>query len=350
MEFGAFLEFNGRQGMSEADAFDEGMTYVDIAEKGGLDSVWLAELHFIPRRSVLSSPPVVGAAIASRTKRLKVGTAVRVLPLGNPLRIAEEIATLDHVLKGRFEFGVGRSGGLGTYQAFGVSYDGSRDRLYEYLDVILKAWTNERFSHKGTYFSCDDVCIVPKPYQSPHPPVRIAATTSNTFTFLGHKGFHIFMALQSLGIDTVAEQVRSYKKAWKESCHQGEPSALLRIPMYVGETREDALTVPRESHMTQLRNLGERMAAGKVVGPTAESGEDIAHYARRLLGLSWEEVVREQVVVGTPEMVVDRLHELRERLQPSGVIFELNAGVMIPREKIARSLQLFCDKVMPVFK
>ena len=107
------------------------------------------ESHFNAERSVLSAPLVLASAIAARTERIKVGTAVQVLPLGNPLRIAEEAATLDHVSGGRFEFGVGRSGLPGSYEGYNLLYSESQERFAEYLEIILKAWTSERFSHEG---------------------------------------------------------------------------------------------------------------------------------------------------------------------------------------------------------
>ena len=122
MEFGIFHEFPSLSGGSDADSFAAAFEVVDGAEKWGLDAIWLAELHFDPERSVLSSPMCVASAIAARTERLKIGVAVQVLPLCNPLRIAEEAATVDQISHGRLIFGVGRSGVAKTYEAYGVPY------------------------------------------------------------------------------------------------------------------------------------------------------------------------------------------------------------------------------------
>ena len=122
MQFGSFMEFHRREGSTQADAFREAFDHIALAEELGLDAVWLAESHFNPARSVLSSPHAIASAIAARTKRLKVGTAVSVLPLGNPLRTAEEAATIDHISEGRFEFGVGRSGLPGSYEGYNIPY------------------------------------------------------------------------------------------------------------------------------------------------------------------------------------------------------------------------------------
>jgi alkanesulfonate monooxygenase SsuD/methylene tetrahydromethanopterin reductase-like flavin-dependent oxidoreductase (luciferase family) len=111
MEFGMFHEFPALPGRSQADAFDEALTQVEAAEQWGLDAMWLAELHGDPQRSVLSDPLGIANAIAVRTRRIKIGIAVQVLPLCHPLRLAEEAATVDQLSRGRLIFGVGRSGG-----------------------------------------------------------------------------------------------------------------------------------------------------------------------------------------------------------------------------------------------
>src|SRR5271156_6641413 len=177
MEFGVFHEFPRATGQSETQAFDESFEQVDAAERWGLDVMWLAELHAAPTRSVLSAPLNVATAVATRTRRMKIGTAVQVLPLCHPLRLAEEAATVDQISDGRLIFGVGRSGFAHTYQAYGVPYEESRERFTETLEIVKRAWTEERFSYRGKYFACEKVALVPKPRQKPYPPIRIAATS-----------------------------------------------------------------------------------------------------------------------------------------------------------------------------
>src|ERR1700730_12813322 len=141
MEFGMSHEFPSLPGRTEGEAFDEAMEQVDAAERWGLDVMWLAELHFEPRRSLLSAPLSIASAIAARTRRIKIGIAVQVGPWCHPLRLAEEAATVDQLSHGRLIFGVGRSGVAQTYAAFGVDYGESRDRFREVLDIIERAWT-----------------------------------------------------------------------------------------------------------------------------------------------------------------------------------------------------------------
>ena len=139
MEFGMFHEFQRSRGQSETEAFDQSFEQIDAAEEWGLDVMWLAELHAAPTRSVLSAPLNVATAIATRTSRMKIGTAVHVLPLCHPLRVAEEAATVDQISHGRLIFGVGRSGFPRTYQAYGIPYEESRERFAETLKSIAVA-------------------------------------------------------------------------------------------------------------------------------------------------------------------------------------------------------------------
>src|ERR1700744_3123105 len=191
-EFGMFHEFQRPSGMSEEQAFATSFEQVDAAERWGLDAMWLPEIHIAPERSVLSAPLTMASAIPARTKRMKIGTAVQVLPLCHPLRLAEEVATVDHISHGRIIFGVGRSGFPRVYQAYGVSYAESRERFGEVLEILKRAWTQERFSFHGKFYNFSDVYLVPKPYQKPYPEIRVAATSPDTYPANGAQGNPIF--------------------------------------------------------------------------------------------------------------------------------------------------------------
>lgn len=349
MEFGTFMEFHIRPGRSQADDFAEAFRQVDLAEDLGLDCIWMAESHFNPERAVLSSPMVVGTAIAAKTQRIKIGTAVQVLPLGEPLRIAEEAASLDQISQGRLQFGVGRSGLPGSYEGYNKDYGQSTERVYEDLEIIIKAWTEERFSYEGKYHSYEDVCLVPKPYQSPHPPVRMAANSSATFPVVGRRNLPLFVGVRQLGASLVAEYVESYQQAREEAGFEGPPDVSIRIPVYVAESREEAVTAPEQSFMKQFRRLGNQIAAS-----TSRTGvnavDERATRSTELAEVEWDEVQREKVIVGTPEMVIDRIHEIKEQLHLTELVAEFNAGELISEPEIARSMRLMCEKVIPEFK
>ena len=349
MHFGAFMEFGNRAGVSEAQAFQEGFRMVDAAEEMGLDGVWLAELHFNPTRSVMSSPIVIASSIATRTNRLRVGMAVYVLPLSNPLRIAEEVATVDHISEGRFEFGIGRSGFARSYDVFGVDYTESQERFAESLKIILQAWEGKEFSYQGKHYSVENATISPIPYQQPHPPLRIAANSAETFTRLGQAGHPIFVGLRGMDIPELRQNVNEYRRVWKESGHPGEGDVSLRIPVYAGETKEQAMDEPFDSISAYFGRMGNlyRERAGRAGLGATELADGRAD---RLAALSYDEMLETKIAFGTAEGLVDRFSQLKEELGLDGVVAELNAGGLIPEERVLRSLRIVTEKVMLAFK
>src|SRR5262249_19956877 len=175
MHIGLMMECDYREGRTQREAFDEAFATVEAAEALGFDGVWLSERHFSPPggsthvSSIGSTPLLWATAIAMRTSRLRIGTAVLLLPLGHPVRLAEEVETLDNLSQGRFDLGIGRSSFPRSYEGYNVPYEESRARFREYLEVMRLAWTQERFSYAGTFYKCQELMLIPKPYQQPHP-------------------------------------------------------------------------------------------------------------------------------------------------------------------------------------
>src|SRR5512145_3286302 len=240
MEVGLFTEFQCPPGMSEGQAFDESLAEMTAAEDLGFDAVWLAEIHFQKGRSLLASPLIIATAIAQRTRRVKIGLAVQILPLSHPLHLAEDVATLDHLSKGRLDFGVGRSGLPGHYTGFNIPYDESQERFDETLEILLKAWTEERFTYEGKYFQFRDVCAIPKPFQKPHPPLRVAATSEESYAAVGRRGLPIFLAVRTSSISELTRYVGAYHAAWREAGHAGRGEVAAILPVYVADTERGA--------------------------------------------------------------------------------------------------------------
>src|SRR6266542_4271517 len=321
MEFGLFTEFEAPAGMSHATAFDESLAQMKAAEALGLDAVWLAEIHFQKDRSVLSSPLVVAAALAACTRRIKIGIAVQVLPLSHPLRLAEDVATVDHLSKGRLEFGIGRSGLPGHYQGFNVPYSESR----------------ERFSHEGKYFQFHDVCAMPKPYQTPHPPIRMAATTQETYPLVGRMGLPIFVAPRTISISELKRFIGGYHEGWTAAGRAGRGDIALSMPVYVAETERQARDEAEASTMHFFRTISQALKKSETRQASAE----------RLGEISYDDVLREQAIYGSPEGVADRLLSLREDLRFSSLSAWMNCGGQIPHERVLRSMRLFSERVTP---
>jgi alkanesulfonate monooxygenase SsuD/methylene tetrahydromethanopterin reductase-like flavin-dependent oxidoreductase (luciferase family) len=341
MNFGSFMEFHTREGKGQEDAFQESFDHVALAEDLGLDTVWLAETHFNPNRSVLSAPLVLAAAIAGRTKRIKIGTAVQILPLGNPLRIAEEVATLDHISGGRFEFGIGRSGLPSAYNGYNIPYTESRERFYESMEIIKKAFTEDSFTYSGKYNSYENVCLTPKPLQNPYPQMRIAATTSETFTTLGQMGIPIFVGVRGLSLSDVAQQVALYREALRKANH-ATGSILLRVPVHVAESTPEALANSEASFMKQFRRLGSQLGSNATAALNTEGNT-----SKNLSEIDWNHIQGEKVAVGDPDTVVAQIKNMIDVLTLDGIAAEFNAGEEIPAPKVENSLSLFCKEVMP---
>ena len=337
MEIGLFTEFQCAPGMSEAQAFDESLAEMTAAEEMGFDAVWLAEIHFQKDRSVLSSPLIIATAIAAMTRRVKIGIAVQVLPLAQPLHLAEDVATLDHLSKGRLDFGVGRSGLPEHYQRFNIPYSESRERFQETLDILLKAWTEERFSYEGKYYQFHDVCVLPKPYQKPYPPLRVAATTQETYPLGGRMGLPIFIAVRTTSISDLKSFIGGYHEGWREAGHPGRGEVALIVPVYVAETERRAREEAETSTMHFFRTIAEALGKG---GTRREE-------AAKLGLMSYEEILEELVVYGTPESVTERLLELRESLGYSTLSVWMNVGGRIPHERVLGSMRLFAERVIP---
>jgi len=349
MEFGVFHEFPLAAGSSETEAFDRSFEQVDAAEQWGIDVMWLAELHAAPTRSVLAAPLTVASAIAARTKRIKIGTAVQVLPLCHPLRLAEEAATVDQISHGRLIFGVGRSGFPRTYETYGIPYAESQERFAETLDIIKRAWAEPSFSYTGKYFDFRNVHLMPKPYQKPGPEIRIAINSPDSFPAMGTQGYPIFAAVRVGTLSELAPNLRAYREAYMQAGHTAPTKICLRLPIYLADTAEAARREPEESIMHFYRWLGDQLTES-ASRPGARAIEQRAERGERLQTLTYDDALRGKAVVGTPEMVVDRLHALREELGLDGILAELNCGSLIPHERVMRSLRLLCEKVMPQFK
>ena len=205
---------------------------------------------------------------------MKIGTAVQVLPLCHPLQLAEEAATVDQISHGRLIFGVGRSGFPRTYQAYGVSYAESRERFVEVLEILKRAWTQERFSFDGQVLPLrrclpgaealpEAVSGDPRRRDQPrHLPGerRAGATRSSVATRLGD--------LSELG-----PNLKAYREAWTAAGHPGNGEVFLRVPVYVAATEERRAMEPEESVMHFYRYLGERHRGVGAAGRRARDRE-----------------------------------------------------------------------------
>ena len=346
MHFGVFLEFPRRAEGTYQEAFDASFALVDAAERLGVESVWLAEYHFNPGR-VLSSPIMIATAIAARTERIRIGLAVQCLPLGHPVRLAEEAATLDQLSGGRLEYGVGRGTFPNVHEGFNTPFAESRGRFDESLEIIKRAWTEESFTFEGEYYQCRDLCVEPKPRQTPHPPIRVGITSAESFPIIGSMGYPILInPSRVFTFPELAGHIAEYRRAWREAGHSGEPEVGLRVPVYVAETAERAYADPREGAEFMAQRLGLRVASYATYGGTTG---DWQSQGDKILGMDYDDWLRDKVAYGTPEMVADRLHQLQEELALTQIIYEIDLGNHLPYDLQMNSLRLFNEEVVPRF-
>jgi len=348
MHFGIFLE-EKRRGTGDAETYRETLDLVDAAEAWGLDAVWLGEIHFNGSRSVQSAPMLLASHIAARTVRLRVGTAVQVLPLTNPLRIAEEVATIDHLSHGRFDFGIGRSGSARAYDVLGVPYGESQARFLEALQILREAWKGEPFSHAGKFYRFQNVAVSPRPYQRPHPPLRMAANSIETFPHVGRLGLPIFLGLRDVDIPALRGHLQAYRTAWREAGHPGEPDAYIRIPVYAAPTEREALEEPRENMTYFFQRHLELIRSGMGRADTGSAGRRQA-IADQVAGLTYDEILTRRVAFGTAKQLIERLGAIRDDLGLSGIVAELNPGGLLSLDQMRRTLQILTREVMPAFR
>jgi alkanesulfonate monooxygenase SsuD/methylene tetrahydromethanopterin reductase-like flavin-dependent oxidoreductase (luciferase family) len=346
MHFGMFMEFGFRNGGSDAAAFREGLDLVDAAEAWGMDSAWLSEFHFSPQRSVLSSPIVVASALAARTKRMRIGVAVYVLPLNNPLRIAEEAATVDHISGGRFDFGIGRSGFVRSYNTYNIDYAESQERFDEALKILRAAWSGEKFSFDGKHYKVTDALVVPQPVQRPHPPMRMAASSAATFKIVAQEGLPLFVGLRGDGLEALTRNINVYRKTWRECGHEGEGSVYLRVPVYGADTEAAANSEPKDNITYYFDRQAKMVAVGSPKGGNAERSKTAA----TLSSLSYDDILRDRVAFGTGPQLIERLQEWRDVLGIDGITAEMNAGGMLTEAQVKNSLRVITRDVMPAFK
>ena len=188
MRFGLFFLLEKPEHGDDAGVYRNTIEQIRVADELGYDSIWLAE-HRFTRYGIAPDTLVLAAAAATITQHVRIGTAVIVLPFHNPILLAEQVAMVDQLSGGRFDFGTGRGYQAGEFRGLGVPMDESRARYEEVMDICVGLWTQDHFSYHGRHYTVDDVTIEPKPVQKPHPPVWVTAMrTPETFEYAAARG------------------------------------------------------------------------------------------------------------------------------------------------------------------
>ena len=187
--------------------------------------------------------------LAARTRRVRIGTAVTVLPLVHPLRIAEEVATVDQLSQGRFDFGIGRSGAASTYDVLGIPYGESQARFEEALAIIREAWKGEPFSYQGRFHRITNTVGDAAALPAAAPAAADGGQLAGDLPWVGRAGLPLFVGVRDLDIPELRAHLASYRAAWREAGHPGAGDVCLRLPVYAAPTEQAALEEPRENIM-----------------------------------------------------------------------------------------------------
>ena len=350
-------KFNGGE-MLESEAYTKNFEQVDFIESMGWDYIWLGGGHFSTQASMDPQVLMLAAVIAARTKNLRIGSSIhrplmklageelseRALPheryafdnlmLDDPFQTAEQISIVDQVSQGRFIYGAGaRSRGS----------DDRRDYFFEFLEVMKQLWTEDHFSgFEGKYYNYpafyENYLSIPKPYQKPYPEMLLPVDSQESFVPMGTMGYKIAIGAGSSthnirGTSILREDVKSYRKAWKDAGHAGEPTTVVRIPTLLADTSEKAERLSDELMVLARRYFSGRQGIGSTDAGSASP-----------------ETTAEVNLFGTAEEVVDKIEDLRETYSTDEIMFEVNWTSSVPREVVMDTLRILSDEVIPKFK
>jgi alkanesulfonate monooxygenase SsuD/methylene tetrahydromethanopterin reductase-like flavin-dependent oxidoreductase (luciferase family) len=342
MRFGFFDQLPCADGDSERQRYQDLLAQIELGDALGFDTVWLGELHFSRAFSILADPLLLLAAAAQRTTRIRLGTAVTLLPLHNPVKIAEEAAIADILSNGRLEFGVGRGTAPVHYAGYDIPQEESRERFEEALDFIVQAWTQKSFSTRGKYFRARDLTVVPKPVQSPHPPVRIAANSPDTFPLAARRRLPIFATPLINPPDKLKEGLAVYRGGLPAGTRA---DAALAFPVHVAASREQARRECEASLLHFLREAGERL---RPLGDAdVKSFEAFRQVLARMQRVQYEDVDREMAVFGDPAYCVERMRALQREYGMDEFICYFNQGGLMDHALVKQSMTLFAREVLP---
>lgn len=334
---------------SASQYYNQILEQAQFEEELGFESVWFGEHHYSGYS--FGSPPVIAMAAASRTKRIRLGTGVSLIPLNHPIRLAEEYAMLDVLSGGRLEYGIGRGFLKYSHQIFGVNEDENHERYHEGTDIIVKAWTaNGPFSHNGKFWQLKDYTFFPKPLQEPHPPIYASAViTPESAVYAGSRGFHLSTGLFVPARERVREVIELYRKTLHEhGFDPAEKEVSGVFQLYCGESQDEARRNGGRYALQYFKFFSELDQRSP---HTSKAFENYGGGVSRIFaGRTYEDLENARLLmIGEPQYIIDQIHWAREYYGVNYLIFEVAQGGE-PHELVMQSLKRFADKVMPAFK
>ena len=344
---------------AEHRAYKNVIEQAELADRLGFHSLWTVEHHFLEEFSHCSNPEVLYGAIAARTRNLRIGYGVRLLPrpYNHPMRSAESAAVLDLVSDGRVEFGTGRSATRAELEGFGIDPHETRSMWSEALEHIVGCWTHDEYEFEGRYWSMPKRRVLPKPLQDPHPPLWGATTSLEGHYEIGRRGIGVCSFTVGVPPEDLAELVANYRKG------------LADCDAPVGKFVNDRVATftmvhAADSNQRAFEEAAESMAwypshAGKLFAATArwieQVGSGLGSYsymeaARDLGGFEVPfDTIRDSgaALVGDP----DRCIEIAKRYEAAGceLLLCLVNPYKISHEKVMQTIELMGKHVIPEF-
>jgi alkanesulfonate monooxygenase SsuD/methylene tetrahydromethanopterin reductase-like flavin-dependent oxidoreductase (luciferase family) len=340
MDIGTFLLMQSPSGRPSEEIYARAIEQAIAAESLGFRNVWLGEHHF-STYGYLSRPLQLASYIAAKTTRLRVGTAVIVVPLHHPLLVAEEIAMLDVLSNGRADVGLGRGYQRYEFERFGLALDTGGQRWEESLDVLLKAFEGKPFSYRGKLFDIPETSIYPKAVQTPRPPIWITAQSQYSIAAAVKRGLNVLTGGFGVPVERLAEFGQFFEKVVSESNPATRPLVGVQRAVYVTKDAADAREAAEQARWNMrvtlsLRNNYERVENGNAIAVPAATEPTI------------DELLERYLVIGTPETCIREI----KRVQALVGISHFNCSFWfgdMDQARVLRSMTLFSREVMPAF-
>ena len=333
-----------RPGVATADVLAQCLDEAQAAEDLGYGVVWYAEHHF-STYCLLPSPNVFLGAVATRTRRVRLGTMVNVLPFHSPVRLAEEAALLDQLSGGRLEFGVGRGVQQQEFDAFNLPMAESREMFEEALEVVLGAWQEQGYSHHGQYYHFDNVRIEPRLVQQPHPPLVFTATSPPSLEWAGRRGLRIATILAPL--EALAHGRALYREHRRAAGHPDVRDDYLPFRhVYIADSDAAARAVAEPALHRYFELFGH--VAYPAPGRTLPRGYEFYEGRFAMLAAQTYDSMdaKAQFLIGSPETVARRLQEHLDTLDTDCFMGIFSFGTLT-HAQVVESMRRFVEEVVP---
>jgi alkanesulfonate monooxygenase SsuD/methylene tetrahydromethanopterin reductase-like flavin-dependent oxidoreductase (luciferase family) len=343
-----FTEIQCPQGLSPATRLAEFMDQAELADRLGFHAFWIAEIHCQPQFSILTAPYVVLGAVAQRTRRLRLGVAVNTLPIHHPVNLAEQAAMLDLISGGRMDFAAG--GGhphSRAYECFGADHKSTHEVMAEGLEVIRKAWIDDKLVHHGKFFQIPQVVVHPRLLQQPPPPFHMATSSIDGVEVAARLGINLFLPIHTRTPEQVTEYAGAYWRGLAAHNHarQGRELALL-VPLHLAKTIEEARRRAEPAILSYFKTISDMRL--DYTDWLKRRGVELPARLRTAAGaiVSYQTVCERHAVVGDSALAVEALRNLAERTEASHLLIWMNIGSM-PHALVRESMEQFAAEVMP---